>query len=456
MMKKQFKVAAMSTLLLSSIAVLPVSFAKEPVVVNVQSNVKFTDVDKSHYAYEAIQWAQQRGIVSGYTDSNGKPNGKFGPNDSVTEAQFAKMLAEFFGFKDDKGKLNIYTSTPLWSDTYYDSLATYGVPLNGYFDSGLRNKSVKRGVVAQAIGHLSGNSNSLTDSINYLISEGITTGQNSQYENNDLFKYFGTNNTLTRAQAVAFLFRMHSIGVNKAEGVAVSVYNNKEGLSLATLANKGVSKLDSSLRLGNLGSQNNNSNNNNVVVYEDEFRKTITYGDIKVTHSGGSVGNNLKEIEELKKASGGKAVSGYDGIKYSEFTKEVRSTNENLVNNLDGTFDFVTGEATTWIYDKSTNSDVLVFTEDNYNNLNKHNYPKDILYYFDTCVDINMEYFKKSNTNKEKIHKLLINIGYDLSMKELNELFDKSIELKGTDVHRIRNYKAHTMLDDVTIMYVKK
>ncbi len=253
-MKKQIKVAAISTLLLSTLAVPTVSYAKETVEVSVQAIGKFTDVDKKHYAYEAIQWAQQRGIVSGYTDSNGKPNGKFGPNDSVTEAQFTKMLAEFYGFKDDKGKLNNFTPTPLWSDTYYDALATYGVPLNGYFDSGLRNKSVKRGVVAQAIGHLSGNVNSLTDSINYMIGEGITTGQNPQYENSDLLKYFGSNNTLTRAQVVAFLYRMDSNSIKSAGVLAKEVHTNKDGLALAALANKGMSKLDSSLKLGNLSS----------------------------------------------------------------------------------------------------------------------------------------------------------------------------------------------------------
>jgi|GEM_PF-5149092 len=49
-MKKQIKVAAMSTLLLLSLAVPTVSFAKEPVAVNLQASVKFIDVDKKHYA----------------------------------------------------------------------------------------------------------------------------------------------------------------------------------------------------------------------------------------------------------------------------------------------------------------------------------------------------------------------------------------------------------------------
>ncbi|MFJ7734505.1 S-layer homology domain-containing protein [Lysinibacillus sp. NPDC097231] len=332
-MKNKIKVTAISTLLLSSIAAPTVSFAKEPVAVNVQVNGKFTDVDKKHYANEAIQWAQQRGIVSGYTDNNGKPNGKFGPNDSVTEAQFAKMLAEFYGFKDDKGKLNKFTPTPLWSDTYYDALAAYGVPLNGYLDSGLRNKSVKRGVVAQAIGHLSGNANSLTDSINFMIGEGITTGQNPQYENSDLFKYFGANNTLTRAQAVAFLYRMHNIGINRAEGIAVSVYNNKEGLSLAILANKAVSKLDSSLKLGNIrnetsasdGGNNNGDNSKPPVENKPDFSgaklpvsDSATAKDVNVTDLNKVATLFSSKTIDLFEKNGYEISNAYDGIFFTK------------------------------------------------------------------------------------------------------------------------------------------
>lgn len=251
-MKKQIKVAAMSTLLLSSLAVPTVSFAKEPVAVNVQESAKFTDVGKNHYAYDAIQWAQQQGIVSGYPDGTSKPKA-FKPDAEITESQFTKMLAEFLGIKDDKG--DIINATYHWSDKYYDTLASYGVPLNGYFDTTIRDKSIKRGVVAQAISHLTGNVNSLTDSINYMISKGITTGQNPQFEGKDLNKFFGSNNNLTRAQVASFLYRMYNATIDQPTGIALDVHSNNEGLSLVGLANNGMSKLDNSLRLGKLGSE---------------------------------------------------------------------------------------------------------------------------------------------------------------------------------------------------------
>lgn len=225
------------------------SNSDENTTVAQQKESQFKDVPIEHEAYEAIVWAKNKGIISGYAE------GTFKPNDSITEAQFTKMLSVFLGLKDDKGNLIKYTSANHWADGYYDSLAAYGTPLNAYFDNTLRNKPVKRGVVAQAISYLTGNANSLNDSINFMINEGITTGQNPEFEGEDLYKYFGSENNLTRAQVAAFLYRMHNVYIEEATGIAVEIHKNQEGLSLVGLANKGMSILDSSLLLGKLGSE---------------------------------------------------------------------------------------------------------------------------------------------------------------------------------------------------------
>ncbi|MFJ7734508.1 S-layer homology domain-containing protein [Lysinibacillus sp. NPDC097231] len=415
-MKKQIKVAAISTLLLSTLAVPTVSYAKETVAVNVQANVKFTDVDKKHYAYDAILWAQQRGIVSGYTDSNGKPNGKFGPNDSVTEAQFAKMLAEFYGFKDDKGKLNNFTPTPLWSDTYYDALATYGVPLNGYFDSGLRNKSVKRGVVAQAIGHLSGNANSLTDSINYMIGEGITTGQNPQYENSDLLKYFGSNNTLTRAQVVAFLYRMDSNSIKNAGVLAKDVHSNKEGLALAALANNGISKLDSSLKLGSSASETSGGNTNiaNEEIDSTYGGKVTIYGD-NIKFTPGSQSGDIDKIKEDRKS--------YTG----EFTKEITTANKQLVEKLPTNLDYKTFENGTYIFDKNKNEKVIFAFINSGTTIAKKG---EFGYYINTTI-VDRNYLESSQKNLLNVYEMVRNSGYKLTDEEIKSGIAKAIENDG-------------------------
>lgn len=60
--------------------------------VDVSSAPKFKDVKKSDYFYKAVCWAALNGVTSGYTDSKGKPTGKFGPNDPCTRGQVVTFL----------------------------------------------------------------------------------------------------------------------------------------------------------------------------------------------------------------------------------------------------------------------------------------------------------------------------------------------------------------------------
>ena len=53
---------------------------------------KFKDVKKSAYYYKAVLWAATNGITTGYTDSKGKPTGKFGPEDTCTRGQIVTFL----------------------------------------------------------------------------------------------------------------------------------------------------------------------------------------------------------------------------------------------------------------------------------------------------------------------------------------------------------------------------
>lgn len=52
----------------------------------------FEDVSASTQFGAHIEKAKADGIISGYTDENGMPNGLFGPQDPVTRAEFAKIV----------------------------------------------------------------------------------------------------------------------------------------------------------------------------------------------------------------------------------------------------------------------------------------------------------------------------------------------------------------------------
>ena len=67
---KKTMCAILSYAMLLSILVIP----------TVAAGPKFSDVPKTHWAYEAIQTMAEGGLVAGYG------GGKFGPNDTITVA----------------------------------------------------------------------------------------------------------------------------------------------------------------------------------------------------------------------------------------------------------------------------------------------------------------------------------------------------------------------------------
>ncbi|TQR39560.1 S-layer homology domain-containing protein [Lysinibacillus sphaericus] len=203
----------------------------------------FKDVPEDHYAFEAIMWAEEYDIVNGY------PDGTFKPNATITEQQFAKLLANFYELESPYDELKKQTPAANGSDEYYNRLASYGVPLNGYFDNNIRAASVKRGVVAQAITHLANGKSGLDQSIQFLLDYYISTGQNFQYENRNLQKFFGVTNNMTRAQVVTMLHRMDERNFYEISEDAQAIHENTSNASLNTRAKNGQSQLDKTMQL---------------------------------------------------------------------------------------------------------------------------------------------------------------------------------------------------------------
>lgn len=202
----------------------------------------FRDVPEDHFAYEAVLWAEEYDIIDGY------PDGTFKPNATITEQQFAKLLANYYELETSYDELKKQTPAANWSDEYYNRLASYGVPLNGYFDNNIRATAVKRGVVAQAITHLAEGKRGLNDSIQFLLDNYISTGQTPQYENRDLQKFFGVANNMTRAQVVTLLHRMDSRNFYTISEDAQEIFQNVSNSSLNTRAKNGQNQLDKKLQ----------------------------------------------------------------------------------------------------------------------------------------------------------------------------------------------------------------
>lgn len=234
----------------------------------------FTDVKKTHYAYPAIQWAQKEGIVSGFSD------GSFGPNKIVTEAQFAKMLVEYFDLNMYEYNSSLTGTQNLWSEAYYATLAQHGVPLNGYFEKTLRNSSIERGLVAHSMNYLFGGYTNLYDSVDSFIGSNISTGQYPEYKGKDTLRYFGYKNSLTRAQAVTFFYRLEELHqfhkedyeyrydyeYTRVNYVPLWAVIEARGIPLADTAYKAISTIHPDLRKGK---------NKSLQLLPDAF---LTYG----------------------------------------------------------------------------------------------------------------------------------------------------------------------------------
>ena len=97
----------------------------------------FKDVKTNHPAYSAIEWAYKQGLIKGYADGTFKPDG------TLTEAQFVALLVRF-----DCSAGN--------SSDVYRYMRSNNIPLNGYTNTKLRNKSITKGQVARIIAAFQG------------------------------------------------------------------------------------------------------------------------------------------------------------------------------------------------------------------------------------------------------------------------------------------------------------
>ena len=128
--------------------------AGEPEV-NTENAPKFKDVKKSMYYYKAVLWAASEGITTGYTDSSGKPTGKFGPDDPCTRGQIVTFMWRAAGspkltptssttFKDVKKKDYFYYPV-IWAAT--NKITTGVYDKNGVLLGFKPNDECTRGMV---------------------------------------------------------------------------------------------------------------------------------------------------------------------------------------------------------------------------------------------------------------------------------------------------------------------
>ena len=169
----------------------------------------FKDVPANAYYYEAVKWAQEKGITGGIG------NGLFGPNDPCTRAQIVTFLWRAAGSPEPETRAMPFTDIPVGS-YYYDAVlwavenGITGGTGDGKFSPDAtctRAQSVTFLYRAAGSPAVSGSAEfgdvSTTafyaDAVAWAAKKGITTGIGGGL--------FGSGNDCTRGQIVTFLWR---------------------------------------------------------------------------------------------------------------------------------------------------------------------------------------------------------------------------------------------------------
>ena len=169
----------------------------------------FSDVSTNAYYYEAVKWAQEKGITGGIG------NGLFGPNQPCTRAQIVTFLWRAAGSPEPK-TMSSFADVSI--DAYYAKAVAWAVENSITTGTGdgkfspdatcTRAQSVT--FLFRAIGKLVDSkaefSDVLTDSyyanaVAWAVENGVTNGIGDGL--------FGPDNSCTRAQIVTFLFRAY-------------------------------------------------------------------------------------------------------------------------------------------------------------------------------------------------------------------------------------------------------
>lgn len=90
-----------------------------------QSTVNFTDLPSTHWAYSFIAEMVNRKVISGY------PDGKFRPNNTITRAEFAKIMITASGITPKKVNYSSFSDIEAtnWASPFVESVKDY---MTGY------------------------------------------------------------------------------------------------------------------------------------------------------------------------------------------------------------------------------------------------------------------------------------------------------------------------------------
>ena len=191
------------------------NYPKVEIMSSINNETIFSDV-ANHWAIEPIRWAYENNIVGGYED------GTFRPDNQVTEAEFAAILARYAANVTVEGEPE---EGEHWAQAVYDTLEKYGMPLRGYNNDKIKNQPITRGQIARIVAAKNGFNLDEVLAIEYMYENDLSGGFDSTKRN---YETYGADQYLTRAQAVAFMQRLSKAGITTFRGEESPISDGRE------------------------------------------------------------------------------------------------------------------------------------------------------------------------------------------------------------------------------------
>ena len=170
----------------------------------------FSDVSTSAYYYEAVKWAQEKGITGGIG------NGLFGPNQPCTRAQIITFLWRAAGSPEPK---SMSSFSDVSADSYYAKAVAWAVESgittgtgDGKFSPDAtctREQAVAFLYRASGSPAISGGSAFSDVAANAYYADAVAWAEKNGVTGGIGGGLFGSGNTCTRAQIVTFLYRAY-------------------------------------------------------------------------------------------------------------------------------------------------------------------------------------------------------------------------------------------------------
>ncbi|WP_100401674.1 S-layer homology domain-containing protein [Bacillus sp. FJAT-42315] len=175
------------------------------------SATSFKDVPANHPAAKEMEWAKKNGFLNGYKD------GKFYPNNKLTEAQFVAMMANYYQ------NISSQSLKPLkgehWSEPYYREFKKYKIPLLDYYSTYGRSYPITRGEMARFVAAGQNVASDGYNAVQYMYKHKISQGKSSRVQN---FHTYGYNDELARWHAAKFLYNLHKAGIRQVQPFNIS------------------------------------------------------------------------------------------------------------------------------------------------------------------------------------------------------------------------------------------